>query len=191
MNTRLILVVAFLTVGCASSSPLIGFKGDVNVTADNVSLKSNNPFFGNQAIEVIKTNEIVDDRADYFLNVILDAYWNQLTGIEPTESETAGLRFDIRTITVKKGTTINFVDPGPIYIMTMKVDVYEDGVFSFDDRYRVKVNMAEVVSPNKFFNWLSNAEKENTENQIATFNMGLRYLYRNMLFEHFDISLQL
>lgn len=191
MSYRLMLVTLLICTACASSSPLVGYKGDVSISAEDVSLDSKTKLFGEDTIEIIQNRELVNERGDYYLNLILDAYWNQLTGIEPTDNRNNGLLFDITDITIKRGATINFVDPGPVYVMTMKVDIYRDGVFLFDEKYRVKVNMAEIINPDEYFNWLSLSEKQNPDNQITTFNVGLRRLYRNLLFKHLDISLHL
>ncbi len=191
MRNRLSLVIIIVLAGCASTSPLINYEGVINVIGENVTLTSKTSFFNDQAIEIIRENNHVDEIGEFYLQAILDGYQSQITGIESTSNTDEGFLFKVKAITVKKGVTVNIIDPGPIYVMSMEVDVYKDGLFIFDEKYKVRVNMAKVVNPDKGVNWLSKSEKNDPNNQVTTFDIGLRNLYRNMLFKHLDISLQL
>ena len=83
------------------------------------------------------------------------------------------------------------IDPGPVYKMTMKINIYQNGQRLTNETYITKVNMAQIVNEDKFWNWLSSEEMNDTNNQILTFERGLRNLYRDVYFKHLNISLTL
>jgi hypothetical protein len=190
MRYALFVLVAFL-MGCASSSRLVNEEGMLNLSATEVDYVSKSDFFGQPAIERISQDNYLQQRGDYYLDLILNGYYNQVQSISVTENENEGISLRIKNVSVKHGATLNFIDPGPIYVMRMQVEVFRNGNYLKTEYYKTRVNMAEVIHPEKKLNWLTTEEKKDSQNQLETFEVGLRKLYRDIFFKHLQISLRL
>lgn len=191
---RIILLMSVLvgTLSCSTTSPFISYSGKVSIVGSNASIISNSGFFNNESIEIADSMLMIDERADHYLNLVLEGYYEQTGHFEFSDSQNAAMYFDIQEVSVKTGHfSLNLVDPGPILRMKMLVDVYSEGTYVYTETYRTRVNMAQIINPDKLWNWLSIEEKQNVDNQLATFEIGLRTLYRNLFFKHLDISLSL
>ena len=191
MRISLLIGLLLFLNSCSSTSPFINYSGDFSMQATPIEITSKTEFFSDETIsQVIKSN-FVKERGDYYLNKIIDGYHTQTQGFNFSEDNNIGVSFRVKEIRVKSGFTLNFVDPGPIYRMFMDVDIYRYGELVVSETYRTSANMALVVKKDRFFNWLSTEDRNNPDNQIATFERGLRDLYRDLYFKHLDISLSL
>lgn len=191
MRFSLLICLLFIVNSCSTTTPFIDYSGEISVTANPIDITSKSSFFSDESISQVKETDFVKQTGDYYLNKVIDGYYTQTQDFTFTDESNTGLRFHIKEIRVKSGWTINFVDPGPIYRMFMDVDIYRNNQLILSETYKSTANMALVVKRDKFFNWLSSESKKNPDNQIATFERGLRGLYRNLYFKHLDISLSL
>jgi hypothetical protein len=191
MRFILLLIISLTALSCRSTSPFIGYSGNISISAQSVIINSTNQYFNDVSIGVVLNSDYVGERGDFYLNKVLDGYYPQTSGVNFSNDDEASLSFRVKKVQVRNGFTMNFVDPGPIYQLKMEVDIFENGEFVTNETYRSIVNMARVVKGHRVWNWLKDEDKENIENQIDTFGIGLRGLYRNLYFRHLDISLTL
>ncbi len=192
MRTLHILTILFTAISCRSTSPFITYSGDVSIQGTNATLSSSSNFFSVESVNKADSIEMIDERADHYLNLILEGYYQQTGHFNFTNDKNAPMYFDVQHVSVKTGYfSFNLVDPGPIYKMRMEVDIYSNGELLGTETYKTRVNMAQVINPEKMWNWLTLEEKNDSENQLTTFDIGLRSLYRNLFFKHLDISLSL
>jgi|GEM_PF-3823730 len=186
----LFLVSIFLFLGCSTVSPFIDFQGKVSISSTSEVIP-NQKVFHQASADFIRKQDFVEERGKYYLDRVVIGYSSQLPGVVFSEDTTQGLHFFIREIEVDQGHTLNIIAPGPVIKMKMMVDVYENERLITSESYKTRVNMALVVNEDKFWNWLTKEEVEAIDNQVKTFERGLRNLYRNLYFKHLDISLTL
>ncbi|MCG8372435.1 MAG: hypothetical protein MI700_02830 [Balneolales bacterium] len=186
---KIIPVLLFVSLGCSATSPFSGFEGSVNHYAENVAVRSYSNWFSTNAVETVVEGNFVDEKGDYFLNVVIDNYPSQTTGLKESEDSNSGISFRVKSLEVKNAFTLNIPDPGPVYKLNMEVDIFENGEFVESKAIKARVNMASIVNEDKIFNWLTAEEKNDINNQLLTFEIGLTRLYQKLYFSHFDINL--
>jgi hypothetical protein len=177
------------SLSCATTSPFSSYSGEVSVSAA-YSIEGDDVVFHQETIQKVQENDIIESKGEFYLDRIVFGYGNQLPGIVYSEESISGLHFILRNVDVKKGYTFNLIDPGPIVKIKMEFDVLENGSVILTESYKTRVNMARIINEGKFWNWLDNEEISNTDNQIKTFERGLRNIYRGLYFKHLDISLE-
>ena len=186
---RIITVLVFVSLGCSTMSPFSGFQGSVNHYAENVDVRSYSNWFSTNAVETVVAGNLVDEKGDYFLNSVIDNYPSQTIGLRESEDANSGLSFRVKSLEVRNSFTLNIPDPGPVYKLSMEVDIFENGEFVESQAIKARVNMASIINEDKIFNWLTNEEKNDINNQLLTFEIGLTRLYQKLYFNHFDINL--
>ncbi len=189
-------ILLLFIIGCGSSSTILesGEKTQkVYLDASEVRIESNNRWFSEESLTAVDVNKTIEKSGQELLELVVTGYSDQVGNFEVVNSpDNADVVFKIEEIIVGQRTfTMNFVKPGPIYLMKIKAIVESEGFENYSLSKKSLVNMAEVSYPDEGFKWMNNDEKSDTQNQLNTFNSGLRKLYQNLFFEAFDISLQL
>ncbi|MBO6792597.1 MAG: hypothetical protein JJ895_01710 [Balneolaceae bacterium] len=190
MKNLIWVLMFFVIASCAPTSILVDNFNVVSV-ASVPNLEVESRILNSQSRNQINDQKIIEQKGTYYLDKVVLGYSNQLDGIYFDNADQSGLHFEVESMQVKKGFTFNLIDPGPVYKMTMKVNIYQNGHRLNNETYITKVNMAQIVNEDKFWNWLSSEEISDTDNQILTFERGLRNLYRDVYFKHLNISLTL
>jgi len=191
---RYFVLMSFCAVSlsCSSTSPFISYSGDISVDGLDAAITSSSAFFSIESVQKTDSISMIDERANHYLNIILDGYYQQTGNVKFSNIDKSDMAFSIREVNVNTGYfTMNFIDPGPILRIKMVVDIYYFGDLIETETYRTRVNMAQVINSDRFWNWLTNKQKNNVDNQIEAFEIGLRTLYRNLFFKHLDISLKI
>lgn len=184
-------VMPFIVISSCSPTSILIDHHDVVSVATIPELKVKSQVLNLQSREQIDDQQIIHQKGVYYLDKVVLGYSDQLEGVYFDNANQSGLHFEIASMQVKKGFTFNLIDPGPVYKMTMKINIYQNGQRLTNETYITKVNMAQIVNEDKFWNWLSSEEINDTNNQILTFERGLRNLYRDVYFKHLNISLTL
>lgn len=188
----LLQVMLVFMVGCASSTEIINTQSKVSISTSDLQVSAQPDLVNEQSLRFMKEQNFIEERGHHYLQKILEGYITQVQGVELSNDQNLGRSFRVKSIDIsQKFFTFNFIDPGPFYHIKMNVDIYDDGEYRFSEQYSRRVNMAEIINADKFFNWLSTEERNNSDNQIQTIEVGLMYIYRDLYFKHFDISLVL
>lgn len=194
---RIILVgTILLFIGCSSSLNLSDNSEDlrtVKIDFSDFSIGESTKWFSSDTKSGIISSDIVKSFGEDILSQFIVGYRNQIGNYKYVENdEVADITFIVKRIEVKRRWfTFNFLKPGPIYLMDIEADVKTERNVSTIVTKKSLTNMATVTFPNDNMKWMSKDEKSDTENQIKTFQIGLRRLYQNLFFDAFDISLRL
>ncbi len=188
---NLIWVLTFFWIGSCAPTSIIVDNFSVVSVASVPDLQVQSRVLNPQSRNQINDQKLIEQKGTYYLDKVVLGYSNQLDGIYFDNADQSGLHFEVESMKVKKGFTFNLIDPGPVYKMSMKVNIYQNGRRLNNETYTTRVNMAQIVHEDKFWNWLSSEEISDTNNQILTFERGLRNLYRDVYFKHLNISLTL
>lgn len=184
------VLLFFWFSSCSQTATLVDHNDVVSI-AVIPDLEVESRVLNSQTKNEIIDQEIIQRKGSYYLDRVVIGYSNQLDGIYFDNTNQSGLHFEVESMQVKKGFTFNLIDPGPVYKMIMKVTIYQNGQKLTNEKYVTRVNMAQIVAEDKFWNWLTPEEISDSGNQIFTFERGLRNLYRDVYFKHLNISLTL
>lgn len=195
MRNFILLVGVLLFNNCQYSKRIINdtsFERTVTIDAATASLGEESKWFSGKTRSEIKDINLLKEEGGNVLAQVLAGYKNQINDFNYIDMEQADITFRVNRVSVLRGRfTFNFLKPGPIYKMKIDADLLIDGEFISSIKKKTTVNMAAVVFPDDTIKWMSGEEKRSLENQVATFEAGLRTLYQNLYFEAFDVSLRL
>lgn len=194
---KIVLVGAILLlIGCSSSMNLSNNSEElrtVKIDFSDFRIGESNKWFSSETKSRIFSSDIVENLGEDILSQFTIGYKNQIGNYNYVENaESADVIFKVTSVDVKRRWfTFNFLKPGPMYLMVIEAEVEMEGNISTIITKKSLTNMATVAFPKDNVKWLSRNEKSDTENQIKTFQVGLRRLYQNLFFDAFDISLRL
>lgn len=195
MRNFILLIGILLCINCQSSKTIISetaYERTVTFDAAKASLGAESRWFSEDARYEIEENQLLKKEGKSILAQVIAGYKKQIDDFKYVDLEKADITFRVNKVSVKRGRfTFNFLKPGPIYIMNIDADILIGDKFVSSIKKKTTVNMATVAFPDDNVKWMSRDEKGNSENQIDTFEVGLRRLYQNLYFEAFDISLRL
>jgi len=194
---RVILAgIILLFISCSSPLNLSDNSEElrtVKIDFSDFSIGESTKWFSSDTKTEISSSELVTSFGEDILSQFVVGYKNQIGNYKYVDNdEVADITFIVKRIDVKRRWfTFNFLKPGPMYLMIIEADVKTAENVSTIITKKSLTNMAAVAFPNDNVKWMSKNEKSDTENQIKTFQVGLRRLYQNLFFDAFNISLQL
>ena len=165
----------------------------VNIDFSEFELSAASKWFSTDTKSSIDSSEMVKKIGEDILSQLVIGYKNQIGNYKYVgNNEVADITFKVKSIDVKRRRfTFNFLKPGPLYLMIIKTDILTSGNETSSTTKKSLTNMSTVAFPDDNVKWMSREEKSDTDNQIKTFQVGLRRLYQNLYFDAFDISLRL
>tara|TARA_R110002124_G_scaffold284802_2_gene462487 strand:- start:4962 stop:5549 length:588 start_codon:yes stop_codon:yes gene_type:complete len=191
----ILLVGILLFINCQYSKRIVNdtsYERTVTIDVATASLGEESKWFSEKTRSEIEEINLLKEEGKNILAQVVARYKNQIGDFKYIDLKEADVIFRVNKVSVQKGRfTFNFLKPGPIYRMKIDADLLIDGKFVSSIKKKIVVNMATVVFPEENVKWMSGEEKRNLENQMDTFEVGLRRLYQNLYFEAFDISLRL
>ncbi|GAB5409478.1 MAG: hypothetical protein BalsKO_18430 [Balneolaceae bacterium] len=194
---RLIALLSVTLSLLSCSTVDISTKQDAQPQTISLSISDNpiiskTPWFSKElAVELLEAS-FAETLGENILQDVLVAYESQLPELVFVENQESDLKFQINSITVKRGLfTLNLAHPGPLYKMKMEASVIRNGLVIKKLSSSELVNMSQINFANHSTKWMTKEEKLNKEYQKKTFTAGLRKMYQKLYFNYFDISLQL
>lgn len=191
--TALGLLFIFL-VGCSSSKKITSGSGEVrtiSVAVPNLEVIRNTPFYSEESVQKILESNLVEQRGNEILVLILENYSNQIYGIEKNEGgELSDLQIQITSFEVKRiPFTLNLTHPGPIFQFRFYYEVIEEGEVLQKGSYKKMVNSASVNSNGRKFFVMNEEDKQNVDFQLNAFEVALRSFYQDSIYELLGVSL--
>ena len=91
MRFILLLIISLTALSCRSTSPFIGYSGNISISAQSVIINSTNQYFNDVSIGVVLNSDYVGERGDFYLNKVLDGYYPQTSGVNFSNDDEASL----------------------------------------------------------------------------------------------------
>ena len=185
--------ILFITA-CSSSKNLVPKDGEIrSIRFDTSEMQHDydeNHFLNQKALDW-SIEAGVDSISNRALERVIYGFQETFTqDIEYAEGVDADILIKIKSLKIKKrGFTVNFAKPGPIYVVTVKAEVQNRQGEIQMKKFKVEKNMAEILGKEKSFYKVKKEEQDDPDKQILVLSEAYNTLFGEASFKILGIRI--